>query len=255
MHGNGNDFIVLENLTKTNLLSKSQIIKMGDRKKGLGFDQLITINPPKNSQHDFYIKFFNSDGSEADMCMNGVRSVGAFIWEAGLAPKKLLLLSTKSKPVLVEPSKNKKVKVVLDFPTQENIPKSEAKFIEKFGIKKYKFINAGNKHLIIKTKRVFSYDLDSLCSSLRKRKFFTDVNISLFSKHAKNLELRTNEAGAGETLSCGSASAATASFNINNKLYLKIISAGGELSLRKINDKLEMIGPAEFVCEGIWLKN
>ena len=255
MHGNGNDFIVLENLTKTNLLSKSQIIKMGDRKKGLGFDQLITINPPKNSEHDFYIKFFNSDGSEADMCMNGVRSVGAFIWEAGLAPKKILLLSTKSKPVLVEPSKNKKVKVVLDFPTQENIPKSEAKFIEKFGIKKYKFINAGNKHLIIKTKRVFSYDLDLLCSSLRKRKFFTDVNISLFSKHAKNLELRTNEAGAGETLSCGSASAATASFNINNKRYLKIISAGGELSLRKINDKLEMIGPAEFVCEGIWLKN
>ena len=255
MHGNGNDFIVLENLTKTNLLSKSQIIKMGDRKKGLGFDQLITINPPKNSEHDFYIKFFNSDGSEADMCMNGVRSVGAFIWEAGLAPKKFLLLSTKSKPVLVEPSKNKKVKVVLDFPTQENIPKSEAKFIEKFGIKKYKFINAGNKHLIIKTKRVFSYDLDLLCSSLRKRKFFTDVNISLFSKYTKNLELRTNEAGAGETLSCGSASAATASFNINNKRYLKIISAGGELSLRKINDKLEMIGPAVFVCEGTWLKN
>ncbi len=255
MHGNGNDFIVLENLTKTNLLSKSQIIKMGDRKKGLGFDQLITINPPKNSEHDFYIKFFNSDGSEADMCMNGVRSVGAFIWEAGLAPKKLLLLNTKSKPMLVEPSKNKKVKVVLDFPTQENIPKSEAKFIEKFGIKKYKFINTGNKHLVIETKRVFSYDLDSLCSSLRKRKFFRDINISLFSKHAKNLELRTNEAGAGETLSCGSASAATASFNINNKRYLKIISAGGELSLRKINDKLEMIGPAEFICEGTWLKN
>ena len=255
MHGNGNDFIVLENLTKTNLLSKSQIIKMGDRKKGLGFDQLITINSPINSEHDFYIKFFNSDGSEADMCMNGVRSVGAFVWEAGLAPKKLLLLGTKSKPVLVGPTRNKKVKVILDLPTEEEIPKSEAKFVEKFGIKKYKFINAGNKHLIIETKRVFSYDLDLLCSRLRKRKFFTDVNISLFSKYAKNLELRTNEAGSGETLSCGSASAATASFNINNKRYLKIISAGGELSLRKINDKLEMIGPAEFVCEGTWLKN
>ena len=94
-----------------------------------------------------------------------------------------------------------------------------------------------------------------LCSSLRKRKFFKHVNISLFSRHAKNLELRTNEAGAGETLSCGSASAATASFNVNNEHYLKIISAGGELSLRKINDKLEMIGPAVFVCEGTWLKN
>ena len=76
---------------------------MGDRKKGLGFDQLITINPPKDSNHDFYVKFFNSDGSEADMCMNGVRSVGAYLWKGKLAPRKPLLLGTKSKPVLIKP--------------------------------------------------------------------------------------------------------------------------------------------------------
>ena len=51
MHGNGNDFIIVENLTNAHSLSKSQIVKIGDRKKGLGFDQLITINPPKNSNH------------------------------------------------------------------------------------------------------------------------------------------------------------------------------------------------------------
>ncbi len=255
MHGNGNDFVVIENLTKESSLSKSQVIKMGDRKKGLGFDQLITINPPKKSEHDFYVKFYNSDGSEADMCMNGVRSVGAFLWEAGLSPKKPLLLGTKSKPVLVKPTHSKKVKVVLELPSQEEIPKAEAKFLEKCDLKKYKFINAGNRHLIIEGKKISSYNLDELSSKLRKRKFFTDVNISLFTKHSSNLELRTNEAGAGETLSCGSASAATASFNLSNGLTVKIISAGGELSLRKINDKLEMIGPAEFICEGIWLRN
>ena len=255
MHGNGNDFIIVENLTNIYSLPKSKIIKMGDRKKGLGFDQLITINPPKNSKHDFYIKFFNSDGTEADMCVNGVRSAGAFLWEACLAPKKPLLLGTKSKPVLVEPTQSKKVKAVLDMPSQEVIPKAESKFLEKCGLRKYKFINAGNRHLVIEEKKIFSYDLDKLSSKLRKRKFFTDVNISLFSKHSDNLELRTNEAGAGETLSCGSASAATASFNLNNEFPLKIISAGGELSLRKINDKLEMIGPAEFICEGVWLRN
>ena len=255
MHGNGNDFIVLENLTKACALSKSQIIKMGDRKKGLGFDQLITINPPKNSDHDFYVKFYNSDGSEADMCINGARSVGAFLWESNLAPRKPLLLSTKSKPVLIKPTGSRKVKVIIDYPLQEEVPRAEAQFLDNCGLKKYKFINAGNKHLIIETSKVFSFDLDRLSAKLRKRKFFTGVNISLFSKHSKNLKLRTNEAGAGETLSCGSASAATASFNINNRLPLRIISAGGELSLRKINGKLEMTGPAEFVCEGTWLKN
>ena len=255
MHGNGNDFIVIENLTKSHALSKSQIIKMGDRKKGLGFDQLITINPPINSQHDFYVKFYNSDGSEADMCMNGVRSVGAFLWEAQLAPKKSLLLGTKSKPVLIKPTGSKKVKIILDYPVQKEVSKAEAQFLDKCGLKRYKFIDAGNKHLIIETKKVFSFDLDGLALKLRKRNFLKDVNISLFSKHSEKLELRTNEAGAGETLSCGSASAATASFNINDGLPLRIISAGGQLSLRKINDKLEMTGPAEFICEGTWLKN
>ena len=255
MHGNGNDFIVIENLTEMHALSKSQLIKMGDRKKGLGFDQLITINPPINSKHDFYVKFYNSDGSEADMCMNGVRSVGAFLWEAELAPKKPLVLGTKSKPVLIKPTGSKKVKVVIDYPVQKEVPKAEAKFLDKCALKKYKFINAGNQHLIIETKKVISFDLDDLSSRVRKRKFFKNVNISLFTKLPKHLELRTNEAGAGETLSCGSASAATASFNINDKSSIKIISAGGELSLRRINDKLEMIGPAEFICEGIWLKN
>ena len=255
MHGNGNDFIIIENLTKAHSMSKSQLIKMGDRKKGLGFDQLITINPPKDSNQDFYIKFFNSDGSEADMCMNGVRSVGAYLWKGELAPRKPLLLGTKSKPVLIKPMSSNKVKVVLDCPVQTEIPKSEAKFLERCNLKKYKFINAGNQHLIIETKKVFSFDLDELSLKLRKRSFFAGVNISLYTKHSKDLQLRTNEAGAGETLSCGSASAATASFNINSRLPVKVISAGGELSLRIINDKLEMTGPAEFICEGIWLKN
>ena len=107
MHGNGNDFIIIENLTTNQKLSRSQLIKMGDRHKGLGFDQLITINPPNNSNHDFYIRFFNSDGSEADMCMNGVRSVGAFLWKAELAPNKPLLLGTKSKPICIKPINSK----------------------------------------------------------------------------------------------------------------------------------------------------
>ena len=75
-------------LLKKSSLSKSQIIKMGDRKKGLGFDQLIAINPPKKNNHDLHIRFFNTDGSEASMCLNGVRSVGAFVWDSKLLPKR-----------------------------------------------------------------------------------------------------------------------------------------------------------------------
>ena len=66
---------------------------------------------------------------------------------------------------------SKKVKVVLDYPCQKEIPKSEAKFLERCGLKKYKFINAGNQHLIIETKKVFSYDLDDLSSRLEEGNF------------------------------------------------------------------------------------
>ena len=166
MHGNGNDFIIIENLTTNQKLSRSQLIKMGDRHKGLGFDQLITINPPNNSNHDFYIRFFNSDGSEADMCMNGVRSVGAFLWKAELAPNKPLLLGTKSKPICIKPTNSKKVKVVLDHPGEMEISKSVAEFLKKNNITKYRLINAGNTHLLIETKRIFKYQLDELSKKL-----------------------------------------------------------------------------------------
>ena len=63
------------------------------------------------------------------------------------------------------------MKVVLDCPVQKEIPKSEAKFLERCGLKKYKFINAGNQHLIIETKKVISYDLDDLSQELEKEIF------------------------------------------------------------------------------------
>ena len=94
MHGNGNDFIIVENLTNIYSLPKSKIIKMGDRKKGLGFDQLITINPPKNSKHDFYVKFFNSDGGESGACGNGTRCVADLISKEN--GKKNIILTTLS---------------------------------------------------------------------------------------------------------------------------------------------------------------
>ena len=252
MHGNGNDFIIIENLTQTTSLTKSQIIKMGDRNKGLGFDQLITINPPKKNHHDLHIKFFNTDGSEASMCLNGVRSVGAFVWESQLFPKKPILLGTKSRDILIKPTESKNVKAVIDFPYKEKIPKSEMKLLQK---EKVCFVNVGNHHLLIQSNKIDNYDLSALCKKLRKRKFFRDTNISLWKKNGSTILSRTNEAGAGETLSCGSAAAAIASVALNSAKKITVISKGGKISLTNMGGKLEMTGPAELICEGVWAKN
>jgi diaminopimelate epimerase len=253
MHGNGNDFIVIENLTQTTSLTKTQIKQIGDRKKGIGFDQLITINPPKKTNHDLYIRFFNTDGSEASMCLNGVRSVGAFVWAEKLFPKKPMLLGTKSKEVLIQPTASKNVKTIIDFPSEEKIPQIDMKLLAKE--LNVSFVNAGNHHLLIESKKIDSYDLSSLCDKLRKRNFFKNSNISLWEKTGNSILSRTNEAGAGETLSCGSAAAAIASIVLKKGKGVTVISKGGKISLKSLGNKMEMTGPAEFICEGVWVKN
>jgi len=117
------------------------------------------------------------------------------------------------------------------------------------------FVNAGNHHLLIEFKKIDSYDLSSLCNKLRKRNFFKNSNISLWERSGNSILSRTNEAGAGETLSCGSAAAAIASIVLKKGKGVTVISKGGKISLKSLGNKMEMTGPAEFICEGVWEKN
>ena len=189
------------------------------------------------------------------MCLNGVRSVGTFVWEERLLPKQAITLGTKSRDIEILPTQSKLVKALIALPTLEEIPKMEKKHLEKYGITNAQCVNAGNYHLLVEVNKTDGYDLLSVCAQLRKRIFFKEMNISLFKKTLGDILLRTNEAGAGETLSCGSASAAVASLHLKKNTKLTMNSAGGSISLRIVGDKLEMTGPAECICEGIWTKN
>ena len=72
-HGNGNDFVIINSIDKKIRITKTFIKKTANRNKGIGFDQLIFVTLPTKESHDFFIRLFNSDGSEAGMCMNGIR--------------------------------------------------------------------------------------------------------------------------------------------------------------------------------------
>lgn len=124
MHGNGNDFVVIDALTSNIAFSKALVKRMAHRKLGVGFDQLIVIYPPKKKQDDFFIKFFNADGSQAGMCMNGLRCVAYFIWENKLAPKKVLNLGTKTKGIKAKLLKNYMIELSFDLPKKITLPRS-----------------------------------------------------------------------------------------------------------------------------------
>ena len=138
------------------------------------------------------------------------------------------------------------MKALIALPTLEEIPKMEKKHLEKYGITNAQCVNAGNYHLLVEVNKTDGYDLLSVCAQLRKRIFFKEMNISLFKKTLGDILLRTNEAGA---------SAAVASLHLKKNTKLTVNSAGGSISLRIVGDKLEMTGPAECICEGIWTKN
>ena len=91
MHGNGNDFIVINSIENTYKLSKSKIKILSDRNFGIGFDQIILIDPPTKDSFDFSIRFFNADGGEASMCLNGIRCAASYVWRNNFAPKKSII--------------------------------------------------------------------------------------------------------------------------------------------------------------------
>ena len=70
MHGNGNDFVIMNSIDSNVSLTEDFIKNIASRENGIGFDQLILVEPPKNHEHDFLIRFFNADGGEAMMCLN-----------------------------------------------------------------------------------------------------------------------------------------------------------------------------------------
>ncbi|MCG8435712.1 MAG: diaminopimelate epimerase, partial [Gammaproteobacteria bacterium] len=87
MHGLGNDFIVIDASTSPVGLSTGDVRKLADRHFGVGCDQLLLIEPPRNADTDFFINIFNTDGSETGQCGNGMRCIARFIKERGLADK------------------------------------------------------------------------------------------------------------------------------------------------------------------------
>ena len=89
MQSLGNDFLVIDALTQEINLPALAIKKLSDRNLGVGFDQLLLIEPPTNPDKDFYFRIFNADGSQAEQCGNGTRCAASFVIDKNLTNKQL----------------------------------------------------------------------------------------------------------------------------------------------------------------------
>ena len=250
-HGNSNDFVIVNSLDNEIKIKKNFIKKISNRNKGIGFDQLIHICLPTKSNKHFFIKFYNSDGTEAGMCLNGIRCGARYIWNNSFYPLSTIEIQTKTKNILCTPLNKTDVSVLVEKPTEMKISKDINNRIEAVAGRKFFFSNIGNNHLCIEKQSIKMFDLDRLYKDLDKFLKKNNINLSIFKKNGNHIQIRTYENGVGETLSCGSASLCVASKFINQKENLfKVISMGGELKFKHVKDGILMSGPTGFSYKG-----
>ena len=275
MEGLGNDYVYID-CTKQDIKNASNLAKIiSDRHFGVGSDGLILIKSSKKA--DFRMQMFNSDGTEAEMCGNGIRCVGKYVYDKGLTDKTTLKIETlagiKVLNLNVEDGRVKTVKVDMGEPILDYklIPAKDGKvYKSKDGIKFYKVniniegdlkeltcVSMGNPHGIDFANNIEKLKIEKFGPIIEVDEHFPNkVNaefIEILDKH--NIKMRVWERGAGETLACGTGACASvvASFlNGYTERNVTVELLGGKLEIEwnKEDNHVYMTGPAETVFEG-----
>lgn len=270
MQGLGNDYVYIDAINQKIENESSLAQFVSNRHFGIGSDGLILIC---NSEvADFKMRMFNSDGSEAEMCGNGIRCVGKFVYDKGLTNKTTLKIETlagiKELKLNLKEGKVEKVRVDMGEPIleAEKIPVVSSENIVqnlKLEVEERKFnftcVSMGNPHAITFVKNVEGFEVEKYGSKIEvNEKFPQKTNVEFIEIVNKNhIKMRVWERGSGETLACGTgACASVVAGSINNLIERKVIVEllGGilEIEWNKEDNHVYMTGPAVTVFEGIF---
>ena len=265
MHGLGNDFMVIDLISQKAFLDTITIQRLADRHFGIGFDQLLIVEPPDVPNADFKYRIFNADGSEVEQCGNGVRCFARFVHERKLTTKTKIKVQTKSGIVEPELGLNGWVRVNMGYPKflpqeipffadePENLYDIDLLNNEKLTID---VVNMGNPHAVTVVPNVLTADVATIGPQVESHERFPQrVNAGFMQiideKHAR---LRVFERGVGETLACGTGACAAAVSGMRRGLLassVEIELAGGKLLIEwKEGDVVWMTGPTATVFEG-----
>jgi diaminopimelate epimerase len=270
MHGTGNDYVYIDCFEQEVDNPQELAIKVSDRHKGIGSDGLILVMPSKIC--DFRMRMFNSDGSEAQMCGNGSRCVGKFVYDKGYTNKKEITLETlagiKTLELFPVNGKVEKVKVDMGAPVLNvaNIPVvwSESKLIDRiinFEPENYSVtaISMGNPHAVIFMENIDGLNLEPIGRKIENHSMFPErVNVEFVEILSPvRARMRVWERGSGETLACGTGACAVAVAGaLNGRLERKstISLLGGDLEIEwnENNNHVYLTGEAVTVFEGVY---
>jgi len=265
MHGLGNDFMVVDAVSQNVFFNENQIKKLADRHTGIGFDQLLVIEPPPQPDVDFHYRIYNADGTEVGQCGNGARCLAKFVRQMGLSWKQKIRVSTINGIMDLQLMRNGLVSVDMGVPQLE--PKNIPLAIDQQSVDyemtlngqtlSFGSVSMGNPHCVISVEDVETASVDSIGSKVSNHELFPEgVNVGFMQIVSDSeVRLRVFERGAGETLACGSGACASMVVGrLQNKLQqrIKVFLQRGHLHVdwQGEGQPLRMIGPAEFVYHG-----
>ena len=268
MHGIGNDYVYV-NCFKEEIENPSELARfVSNRNFGVGSDGLILIRPSEKA--DFQMDMYNSDGSQAEMCGNGIRCVGKYVYDYGLTDKTQITVDTlagiKYLDLTVEDGKVSKIRVNMGEPIlkPELVPVISPEDpavdipIEVKG-KKYNMtcVSMGNPHAVIFMDHVKDLDIEVIGPYFENHTCFPKRTNTEFVEilDRNTVNMRVWEQGAGETLACGTGACATAvACVLNDKTEDKITVhlLGGDLQIEwdRETNQIYMTGPATTVFDG-----
>lgn len=265
MHGTGNDFLVLDGINHLLPNNLSELAKkLSHRRFGVGFDQMLVIRPSQGESADFKMEIINADGSQVEMCGNGIRCIAKYIHDHNLSPKTELVIETlaglirpKLQGGLVEVDMGEpeleatKIPIQLEGKVLEHPLKIKDKTFQLTGV------SMGNPHAVIFVDSVENFPVSEWGPLIEKHELFPNrVNVEFIEVTSPTqLKMRVWERGAGETYACGTgacASLVAAVLTGRSKREATLHLKGGDLKIcwSENNNRVYMTGPAEEVFEG-----
>jgi diaminopimelate epimerase len=273
MHGAGNDFVMLDATRAPIELSAEQLRRLGDRRFGVGADQILLVEPSPRPGVDFRYRIFNNTGDEVEHCGNGARCFVHFVRDRGLTARRSITVETMNRVLQLELRDDGRVRVDMSAPAFDHaaLPfdadglaaRAEGDFelwpIEIEGSRRVEVavLSMGNPHAVQRVDDVRTAPVATLGPLIESHpRFARKVNAGFMQVESpKRIALRVYERHAGETLACGTGACAAVVAGIRLgwlERCVDVHTRGGMLTIDWQGGEASvlMTGPAATVFEG-----
>ncbi|WP_299233887.1 diaminopimelate epimerase [uncultured Halomonas sp.] len=270
MHGLGNDFMMVDLVTQRARFTDDQVRRLADRRFGVGFDQLLVVEPPRDPDMDFRYRIYNADGSEVENCGNGARCFARFVRDQRLTHKREIHVETAGGPLVLKVEEDGRIRVDMGEPrfapatlpfTPEPFEGDTDRVLHRLEVNgesvELGVVSMGNPHAVMRVDAVDEAPVERLGPAIEAHpRFPRRVNVGFMQVVSPHeIRLRVYERGSGETLACGTGACAAVASGIRQGLLESPVSVhlpGGELTIEwhGPGTPLTMTGPAERVFDG-----